>query len=98
MTPTDRLWWEQTRAKGRAWFVLREGIIRCVVGFGVAFLLITPVFCILGGILPDLLSLAVGWATATLFMSTLVGTLVGVFLWRQHEKAYQKSTRDDHLV
>ena len=84
MVQSDKIWWEQTRAKGRTWFILRHGILPCSLRLTVAFVLIAPALWLLTGALPDITSLLV----MPLILSVPLGAIVGVQLWRRHESDY----------
>jgi succinate-acetate transporter protein len=93
MTQTDRNWWEQMRAKGRGWFIFRQGILHygTQVGFWLVLfgVLTTP---LISGSFPSLLGLVSAWVSLTVCF----GFSVGFVLWKQHEKDYQKEV--DHVV
>jgi hypothetical protein len=93
MTQADDAWWEQMRAKGRGYFVFREGILRngSRVGFSLVFLGGLTSWC-LGGC-PSILGLLITWASLT----ACFGTLIGFVLWKQHERNYHQQRGFDHV-
>ena len=88
MNTSERQAWEQTRAKGRASFILREGVLRHGIFPGVAFGL-----CFLLGD-PDLYrnrldaSDAVCFATMAAVLALSIGLLTGIRLWKKRQHQY----------
>ena len=90
MTQKDKIWWEQMRVRGRGWYILREGILRHGVRVGFWLTLLGMIGWLFGGVAPSIIGLALGWALTTVCF----GALIGVALWNQHEKNYQKMIGD----
>lgn len=91
MTQKDKDWWEQTRSKGRSLFSLREGILRygMQVAFALAVLQATGIIFFTRESVP-LITLAM----ECIVDAVIFASLIGIVLWKQHEKDYHK---DDHV-
>ena len=92
MTISEKQWWEQERAKGRSRFVLREGLLRRGLPFGVFMI----VWCLVIDLLfqspiEPVWELAVKFGVYTLGF----GLLMGSTLWSDRERDFQKETDDD---
>jgi hypothetical protein len=94
MTQTEKQSWEQVRAKGRSQYVLREGLLRRGLPFGIMmtiFMLLVDYFS--HSPIEPVWKLAVRFA----FYTLAFGLLMGSTSWSNHEKDFQKPT-DDHVV
>ena len=89
MVQTDMEWWEHIRARGRGWFVFREGILRHGTQVGFWLTLFAMFVSIINGNFPSILGLVIAWV----MLAVGFGSLIGVVLWNQHEKDYQKQKR-----
>ena len=88
MTRQDRTWWEQMRAKGRASFILHEGILRYGTQVGFAIIIWEVLFILIFTRNPiRLLQLALVW----LVVAIVFGAFIGFVLWKQHEKDYHNA-------
>lgn len=95
MTSSEKQRWDQERAKGRSRFVLREGLLRRGLPFGV--------FMLGGCLVIDLLSqspIEPVWKLAVKFgFYTLgFGLFMGSSMWSDREKEFQKERDDDDVV
>lgn len=95
MTLSEKQSWEHVRAKGRDHFILRDGVLRRGLPFGVfmtvAMLLITilthkPIEPV--------------WKVGVMFAFYTLGfgAAMGGMTWSDREKDYQKPTDDDDVV
>ena len=94
MTKIERQAWEQIRAKGRDRFILRAGLLRRGVPFGVLFALIQIIFIFFRPRAEPLISIFAGWA----FAAVGFGAVMGVWEWQRHERDYQRPTDDDDVA
>jgi hypothetical protein len=82
------IWWEQMRARGACWFVVREGIGRYGVRVGISVTAISAIFQFLFG--GDLHASVLVLAILFPMMVLLPGSCIGLVLWRQHERDYRR--------
>jgi hypothetical protein len=94
MTKTQKQAWEQTRIQGRDQFILREGLIRRGVPFGVLFALFQIIFTFFRPRSEPVLAIVAGWAFATVGF----GAFMGVWEWQNRERDYQKPTDADDVA
>jgi hypothetical protein len=95
MTQSEKQAWEKVREKGRDRFILRDGLLRHGVRFGVLFGLFQCIrFAFFHPAPEPVLSVIAGWAFATV----AYGAMMGVCRWQTLERDYQKPTDDDDMV
>jgi hypothetical protein len=87
MTESDIQWWKRIRARGKRWFVLREGLMRYGVRVGSTVTIFSAMFQFFLGadFKASLWILLIVFGFTTL----LPGVLIGLVLWKQHETDYR---------
>jgi hypothetical protein len=91
MTKSEKQWWEQERSQGRSRFILRVGLLRRGLPFGV--------FITIGCLLIDCFSsspIEPLWKIAVKFgFYTLgFGLFMGSSIWNDNERDFKKDTDD----
>ena len=102
MTQKDKLWWKETRSRGRGWFVLRVGILRHGVRAGICLMIVIAIYAffifLFGGPTPNIIQSIIGSVLICALTTFFVGSFVGIAVWNQHEKDYSNITGDDHVA
>lgn len=87
--------WEQVRVKGRDRFILREGLLRRGVPFGVLFALVQAARVLFFDLsLDSFITIAAAWGFATVSF----GAGMGLWYWQEYQQDYQKPTENHHVV
>jgi hypothetical protein len=92
MTKSEKQSWEQERAKGRERFILRRGLLRAGLPFGIfmtLWIVLFPVF--INDPIPPIWEILVKFGFYTLGF----GLFLGEVTWRGNERDYNKPTEDD---
>jgi hypothetical protein len=90
MTKIEKQSWERIRAMGRDRFIVREGLLRHGVPFGVLVALI-QIFPFFRPSSEPFIALVASWA----FSGVAFGAVMGLREWQTRERNYQKPTDDD---
>jgi hypothetical protein len=88
VTQSDITWWERKRAKGFFRFLVSQGIAHYGLRVGLTITLLAAVVHFFSAV--DLLMSLKILFIVFLFMTVVPGFLIGITLWRQFEKDYQK--------
>lgn len=95
MTNAEKQWWEQERAKGYNRFLLRQGLLRTGLPFGILMTIAAPLieFLTHRPIKPV-------WELLAMFgFYTLgFGYFMGTRAWRDNERDYQEPTEDEDVA
>ena len=94
MNTSERQTWEQTRSKGRASFVLREGILRHGIPVGAVFGLCWLVMDLFRHRLDAGEAVCIAAMAAALALS--IGLLDGIRLWKKRQHQYVSGI--DHVA
>jgi hypothetical protein len=95
MTKSEKQTWEQERAKGRDRFLLRRGLLRAGLPFGVLMILFKLLIAIFSHE-----AIAPAWRLLVEFGFYVIGFggLMGVWSWQDNERDYKKPTEDDDVA
>lgn len=95
MTHSEKQAWEQVRAEGKGKFILRSGLFRYGVRFGLIFGLFQIARLLFFNSAEEpAISIVATWGFATLCF----GAVMGEYKWRQLESDYQKTPENKHLA
>ena len=93
MTLSEKQAWEKVRAKGRDSFVVRVGLLRYGLKFGIIWGLFKIVsICFFKPTFQPAISVIASWG----FMCVGFGALMGFHQWQQNERDYEKPTEEEH--
>src|SRR6266850_2881968 len=98
MNDSEKQSWEKVRARGHGRFILREGLLRCGVPFGVVVTLGPFVYDLIThqSYIPLLLPWPVwNFVVELVFSISVFGYLFGEGNWRKNERDYQKPSDDE---
>jgi len=95
MTKSEKQSWEQERAKGRDRFLLRHGLLRFGLPFGILMTLGKVLFAVFSHHpVAPIWELFIWFGAYTL----ILGCVMGLWNWQNNERDYTKPTEDDDVV